>query len=86
MDEVWIRKLYLLPYCSNKVDADKYDQGAPFLDAVLIPRDHCVHVLLSKEYVLHPRNMAWKALSVKQMFHSEMFEREDAAKEVYVET
>lgn len=61
----------------------KYEHINPFSDGALILRDHCAHMLTSKEEELYICNMAWIAADVWQVSRSRLFEGENALKEVW---
>lgn len=77
-------KTLLFSLCyTGIVQLGKYERVTLFLDATVIPRGHRANVFVSKKGVLYPRNMLWKAASVKQVFESGMCAKADAVKKVW---
>lgn len=59
---------------------NRYDHMTPNLDGALISGYPRSQVFIPESDVLFLRNMVWKAAILRQMFHSEMFDGEDAVR------
>lgn len=82
VDEDRIETLRILFYCRKTVELDKYDHVAPFLEATLIPCDHCAHMSVSIEEVHLLRDIVWKASDMAPMSRSRIFGGQNEVRDI----
>lgn len=69
-------------YNPDTVQLDNYDYVTLFLDNELIPRDHRVHVLVSRKEMLYLHNRVWNTGTVAKVLRYGIFHREKAVKKM----